>query len=149
MKKILLIALLAMFGLNASAQNAHENTLKLFKLMGIEKNADAMAQNMQTMFSQTMAKSDPKKAKEMAAFIASEMKILTPKLVADMVPIYEKHFTAAELQKYIDFYSTPAGQKLINSAPLLQKEMMGGMMTKYIPEMQKRIAAKMQETKKK
>ncbi|MFD2147629.1 DUF2059 domain-containing protein [Mucilaginibacter antarcticus] len=149
MKKTLLIVLLAGLGLNASAQTSHANTLKLFKLMGTEKNANAMADNMKAMFSQTMAKADPKRAQEMSAIMASEIKTLAPKLIADMVPIYEKHFTARELQKYIDFYSTPEGQKMVNLGPVLQKEMMSSMMTKYIPEMQKRMAAKMLETKKK
>jgi hypothetical protein len=149
MKKTLLIAFLAAFSLCASAQTSHQNTLKLFKVMGVEKNMNAMAENMKVIMGQSFAKSDPKKAQEMSAIISSEMKILAPKMLADMVPIYEKYFTAAELQAYINFYSTPAGQKMVDLQPLLTKEMMGNMMTKYMPEMQKRITAKMQETKKK
>lgn len=99
---------------------------------------------MTVMLNQSFAKSDPKKAQAMSAIISDELKYLAPKLIADMVPIYEKHFTAQEIQKYTDFYLTPEGQKLINSAPILQQEMMATTMTKYMPEMKKRIAAKMQ-----
>jgi hypothetical protein len=145
MKKTLLLMLMAAFSLQASAQSNHEKTLKLLKLMGFERNLAAIADNMTAVFNQTVSKSDPEKAKQLSTMISNELKYLAPKLIADMVPIYEKHFTAQELQKYISFYSSPEGMKMINSAPILQKEMMATMMTKYIPEMQKRIATKLQQ----
>lgn len=151
MKRSLFIILLTALTISVSAQNPHEKTLKLFKLMGTEKSMDAMSGNMTAMFSQspTMFGGDQKKLKELAAFSQNELKKLTPKIMADMVPIYEKHFTQQEIQKYIDFYSTPEGKKLANSAPILQKEMMVNMMTKYMPQLKSTLTAKMQELRSK
>lgn len=150
MKRSLFIILLAALTINVAAQNPHEKTLKLFKLMGTEKSMDAMSGNMMAMFSQSkIFEGDQKKQKELAAFSQNELKKLTPKIMADMVPIYEKHFTQQEIQKYIDFYSTPEGKKLANSAPILQKEGLTNMMTKYMPQIQKNLIAKMHEIRSK
>ncbi|MGF7079906.1 DUF2059 domain-containing protein [Mucilaginibacter sp. UYCu711] len=147
MKRSLFIILLAAITLNVSAQKSHEKTLKLFKLMGTEQAMDAMSGNMTAIFSQspTMFGGDQKKQKELAAFSQNEIKKLMPQILADMVPVYEKHFTQQEIQKYIDFYSTPEGKKLANSAPVLQKEMITNMMTKYMPQLRSNLTAKMQE----
>jgi hypothetical protein len=151
MKKSLFIILLAALSMNVSAQNSHNKTLKLFKLMGTEKAMDAMSGNMTAMFSQspTMFGGDQKKVKELASFSQNEIKKLMPKIIADMVPVYERYFTQQEIQKYIDFYSTPEGKKLANSAPILQKEMMSNMMTKYMPQLRSNLTAKMEELRNK
>jgi len=39
-----------------------------------------------------------------------------------MIPIYQKHFTEAEIQAINDFYQTPAGKKLIKEMPDIMQE---------------------------
>jgi hypothetical protein len=77
--------------------------------MGSDKNMQAISANIASMFSQSSTKlsADPRKQKEYLVFLQSEMTRLQPLITADMVPLYEKYFTQQEIQKYIDFYSTP------------------------------------------
>ena len=39
-----------------------------------------------------------------------------------LVPLYERHFTGAELSELIRFYRTPVGAKTINVMPVLMQE---------------------------
>lgn len=41
-----------------------------------------------------------------------------------IVPIYEKHFTAEEMEAAIAFYRTPAGQSMLRKMPLVMGEAM-------------------------
>jgi uncharacterized protein len=51
------------------------------------------------------------------------MKSLNPDEATGMViPIYDRHFTLAELQGLIDFYMTPLGQQVIRKLPLVAQE---------------------------
>ena len=42
--------------------------------------------------------------------------------VASIIPLYHRYFTAEEIKGMIAFYSTPLGQKAINSMPGLMSE---------------------------
>ncbi len=46
-------------------------------------------------------------------------------LIEGLVPIYDKYFTAEELQIYIDFYSSPAGRKLVETIPRVMTDSVG------------------------
>ena len=138
--------MIAGFALPAWAQENHEKTLKLFQVMEIDKNISLMTDNMMQMMSKQMPeiKNDTLKH-EFFAYLQTEIKSLTGNLTKEMVPIYEKNFTADEIQKYIDFYSTPEGKKLIESQPELQKQLMGNFMTTEIPAFQQRLMQKLKE----
>lgn len=43
-------------------------------------------------------------------------------MIADMRSIYRRHLTREDVNAYIAFYSTPAGQHLLDLAPLVMKE---------------------------
>ena len=43
-------------------------------------------------------------------------------LLDDVVPIYQRHFCADEIEQFIKFYQTPAGRKLSAEAPAIQRE---------------------------
>jgi hypothetical protein len=57
---------------------------------------------------------------EISKVFAEEM----PKLMAEIVPIYAKHFTQDEVKGLIVFYSTPLGKKTIETMPALMNECM-------------------------
>ncbi len=63
-------------------------------------------------------------------------------MVADIIPIYQKHVSKADLQAITDFYSSPVGQRFLDEQPKMMQEMgaisagrmqqkLGGMMEKY------------------
>jgi len=43
-------------------------------------------------------------------------------LIGRLIPIYDKHYTQEELQKIIQFYESPAGQKVITATPEILNE---------------------------
>jgi len=78
-----------------------------------------------------------------------ETKALSKKLInEDMVTIYDKYFTESEIQKFIDFYLSPEGKKLIEATPNMQNEIMAIMATKYMPELTTKFKNKLEESKK-
>jgi hypothetical protein len=60
-----------------------------------------------------------------------------------MVPVYQKHFTHADLESLTAFYSTPVGQKILHEMPEISAETMQSMM----PIMQKQMAAMQQRVR--
>lgn len=46
-------------------------------------------------------------------------------IIEGLVPIYDKYFTQEELQAYIDFYSSPAGRKLVETIPHVMTDSVG------------------------
>ena len=45
-------------------------------------------------------------------------------LVDMLVPVYSRHLTLDDLQKIIEFYQTPVGQKYAEKTPLIMQESM-------------------------
>jgi hypothetical protein len=43
-------------------------------------------------------------------------------LIALVIPIYERHFTHAEVKELIEFYQSPLGQKMLAKMPLVSTE---------------------------
>ena len=52
-----------------------------------------------------------------------------------MIPIYDKHFTEAELREFVAFYKTPAGKKSITLLPQLMMETMTTFSEKVSPKL--------------
>ena len=51
------------------------------------------------------------------------------------IPVYDKHYSEAELRDLIAFYKSPVGQKSISLAPQLMADMMGGFIEKIGPRL--------------
>lgn len=45
-------------------------------------------------------------------------------LVQRLLPVYDKHFSAAEIKELLRFYETPLGKKLTRSLPMLNQELL-------------------------
>ena len=58
-----------------------------------------------------------------------------------MIPVYQKHFTKADIDSLIAFYSSPTGDKLLRDMPSIMEESMQNAtptMLKYIETVRKR-----------
>ena len=66
-----------------------------------------------------------------------------------MVTLYSKYFTNDEIQYYIDFYATPAGKKMLELTPTIQKEFMTSFMANDMPSFQAKLKVKLDEMHKK
>lgn len=154
MKKLTLIFSICLMSiLSAQAQSKHESVLKLINLMQQDAMVDKMFEGMSSSFSQqiqSQAKDSAAqvKAKAMMDAMFGSIKGITKKLInEDMVALYEKYFTEADIQSYIRFYQSTSGKKMITVMPDMQKDIMNIMMTKYIPELKTTMEKKEKELK--
>lgn len=65
-------------------------------------------------------------------------------MMSDATVVYRHHMTRADADAYIAFYSTPAGQHLIEAQPLIMREYMGVVMGR-VRERSVKMAAAMQQ----
>ena len=75
----------------------------------------------------------------------------TDELVKELVPIYQKHLTKDEVQSLTDFYSTPAGQALLQKMPVVMQESMevgSEYAQRHQESLQKKISVRVEEFKK-
>lgn len=50
-------------------------------------------------------------------------------MIADAVPVYQRHITKSDADAVIAFYSSPAGQRLLDGIPAITQEYMGIVMS--------------------
>jgi hypothetical protein len=64
-------------------------------------------------------------------------------MIADAVPVYLRHISKADADAVIVFYSSPAGQRLLDEQPAIMKEYMGVVMS-HMQTRSKRLTDEMQ-----
>lgn len=156
MKKVVLVFLFCVTALiNSYSQTKQESIKELFHLMQQDSLMDKMFASMvPTMINQMQSQSPIKdstarvRSNEMMNSTMQTVKEITKRIInEDVVLLYDKYFSESEINDFIAFYKSPSGQKLLKATPDIQKDMMLVMMKKYIPEIQKAIKAKVEETK--
>ena len=155
MKKVFLLAtLVILMSFNLSAQTKKDKIIQLFGLMNTDKMVNTMVGNMSKMFQNQSSELKNSKndsiQQEYFSYVMSETKEFSKKLINDdMVNIYDKYFTEQEIQKYIDFYNTPAGKKFIDQSPNIQNDMMTNVINNYLPDLKTKFKNKLDELNKK
>ena len=156
LKKLIISIFLLGFTVASYGQDKQADLKKLFGLMQTDKMINGIMDNMSTMIKQ-QASSEFKssdantKAKfdKYMEFVMSETKELSKKLInVEMVQIYDKHFTQSEIKDLIAFYESSTGKKMIEKTPEISKDLMESMMSKYLPEFQEKMKARLDELKK-
>jgi hypothetical protein len=131
-------------------QPSKEQLAKLFEVMQVRQQVAALMQMLPAMIQQQVQQQQ----KEMTANLPENAKI-TPEqqaaldkvtshfldkamsiysvdeMLHDMATIYQRHFTRDDVNAYIAFYSTPAGQRLLQMTPVIMQE--------YMPVVMQRI----------
>jgi hypothetical protein len=64
---------------------------------------------------------------------------LIDEMVAEMVPLYARHFTVAELQQLSAFYQSPLGAKMLTTMPQIMNESMQISQKILMPRVKKHI----------
>jgi hypothetical protein len=133
----------------ADQQPTKEQLTKLFELMRIKQQISSMTKMMPAMMRQQMqahVKEMQKNHPELAAMTEEQrqasMKVeskfmekvvdlyTSDEMIADMEGIYQKHLTRSDVDGIIAFYSSPAGQHMVDMAPVIMQE--------YVPLMMQR-----------
>ncbi|HEY6838620.1 MAG TPA: DUF2059 domain-containing protein [Geobacteraceae bacterium] len=147
-----LVFLLTMGSATAAelSKEFQSDILKLLKMTGAEAIGLQMGVAVSNQAIDNLAKEEtdiPPKAvdiikEEINKIYAEEM----PSLMAQIVPVYAKHFTPEEVKGLIAFYATPLGQKSIKEMPTLLNECMQvgrawgeGLTPKVLPRLEERL----------
>lgn len=159
MKRILVltILILAMGGYAAAQQNpadapaTKEDIEKYLQVMHsremMTKMVDAMSKPMHQMVHEQYLKDKDRLPPDFEARMNKMMDDMYKSFPWDdmldaMVPVYQKHFTKADVNTLVAFYSTPTGQKLIQDTPAIMADVMQSvmpMLQKQMDTMQKRL----------
>jgi hypothetical protein len=142
-------------------QPTTEQLAKLFELMRFKQQMATMTKMMPTLMQQQfsaqikqMQKDHPEKApmteeqqqasaKVMGKFMERAMSINTSdELIADMSALYQKHLSRSDVDGIIAFYSSPAGQHMLDRTPVIMSEFMPTVM-KRVQERMKPIVEEM------
>ncbi len=125
--KLLSCTVALLFSLQAQAEPATRATIEKFlQVTEAASMMDQAYQNMDQMTAQMLASSgldvtkDPqvqKDMQEMNALVRTEMS--WDKLEEPLIALYGNVFSEAELQDIIEFYQSPAGQKMLKRQPEL------------------------------
>lgn len=139
MKNFLLCIIVLTSSVHALAQNPKAEKVKRFlELSGTRKLTTQTMSNMIAMYKTNYPATDSSFWNEF------QKELKTDDLIDLMVPVYEKHFSDRELDALIGFYSTPTGQKIVETTPLISSECMAiGM--KWGKDLGERVDRKMKE----
>jgi uncharacterized protein len=134
-----------------------EEAQRLFDVMHSRQNskelAGRMSKQLLTMSSSILEKQFPnataERKEQMRAFANSTtQKMLAnapfDEMIQAQLPVYQRHFTHAEIQQMIEFYLSPVGQKFIIEMPVIASE---GMQASF-PILQKWMETAMVEMRK-
>jgi hypothetical protein len=142
-------------------QPTKEQLAKLFEVMQIREQVGAVMQMFPVMMQQQVRQQEkdiraslPASARitpeQQAAldklterYLEKAMNLYTvDEMLDDMAAIYKRHFTRADVDVYIAFYSTPAGKHLLQMTPVIMQEYMPVVMQR-VQERSKDLTAQM------
>jgi hypothetical protein len=131
---------------NADTPATREDISRMFNVMNIEAQTrqvmDQVMQQMRSMNREQMKKRRPEITDEELSRMDKESEEIAKsfpvdELLEDMIPVYQKHLSRADVDAIISFYSSPTGQKMLREMPAMMSE---GMQAAY-PRMQKNLDA--------
>jgi hypothetical protein len=124
-------------------QATKEQVAKLFEVMHIREQMESMMKMFPSMIQQQVRQQEKAMTENrsasgsltpeqqaaldrvMSRFLDKAMNLFTvDEMLDDMAAIYQRHFTRDDVNAYIAFYSTPAGQHLLQITPVIMKEYM-------------------------
>ena len=145
-------------------QATTEQLAKLFDVMRIKQQMQSMRmmvpgmvqQQIQSAMKQTEAdlpagsKLTPEKREKMQAimnkYVGKAMDLYpTDEMLTDMTAIYQKHLSKDDVEGLIAFYSSPAGQHLLDAQPVIAQEYMPMVMGKVAQRSQAMTKEMMRE----
>jgi uncharacterized protein len=127
------LAISPAFAQTVDTPATREDILKLFDTMKIHDQMrlimESVLKQQRAMIHEALKKRDPNvsddELKHLDQFMSDVMKD-TPinELLDDMIPVYRKHLTKADVNAMDAFYASPTGQKLLREMPEMTAESM-------------------------
>jgi hypothetical protein len=145
-------------------QPSREQLAKLFEVMQIREQAAALMKMLPAMAQQQIreqveamtanlpegTKTNPELQagldKVMDRYLEKAVNLYSvDEMLDDMATIYQRHFTREDVDAFIAFYSTPAGQHLLAITPVIMQEYMPVVMQRVQERSKNLIAGMMKE----
>ena len=110
-----------------------EEVLKLLDLLKIKDSmqitVDAMKEQMkgsaEESFREKIPNPTPEQLKSLNGVVDEVFKTLVfDDLITDVVPVYQRHLSHADVQAIVAFYSSPAGKKIMREEPAMIRDSM-------------------------
>jgi hypothetical protein len=107
--------------------------MKLLELMhvqdGLQITLDAMKDQLKGGADQALREKivnpSPEQIRAAHNIVDEEFQRLSlDSMIQDIVPVYQRHFTRADVDALIAFYSSPAGRKIVREQPAMLRESM-------------------------
>ena len=155
-KLVLFFALFTSVSFAGFSQTKQENIKEMLKLMQVEqmisKSYEGMIPMIQKQMESQVGASMTEKKKENQRKVLTKVMDLSKEMATDLINneapgIYDRNFTEDEIKELMTFYKSPIGKKSIELMPNIQKELMGVMLSKYLPNFQMKVKALMDEAK--
>jgi hypothetical protein len=105
-----------LFDVMASREQVHQMMEQMFAQMRA-LNRQEMKKRHPDVSEEEMARADRSSEDLIKNFPVDEM-------LADMIPVYQRHFTRTEIEGLASFYSSPIGQKFLHEMPSVTAETM-------------------------
>ncbi len=155
-KSVLLFVLFSSVSFAGFCQTKQENIKEMLKLMQVEQMISQSYAGMIPMIQKQMESqagaSMTEKKKENQRKVLTKVMDLSKEMATDLINneapgIYDRNFTEDEIKELMTFYKSPTGKKSIELIPNIQKELMGVMFSKYLPNFQMKVKVLMDEVK--
>jgi hypothetical protein len=130
-------------------QPTKEQLAKLFEVMRVREQLASVTKMMPAMMQQQMQAQFQQRQKdhpEMASMTEEQQQVFgkvmnkymqrvmnlytTDEMIADMSDLYQKHLIRSDVDALIAFYSSPAGQHMLDIVPIIMKEFMPMVMSR-------------------
>ena len=125
---------------------------RLLAMTGSLALSKQMANAVTVSMTQTLKQARPDIPEKVLDMMATEVSATfdenMPSLKDEMIPLYHRHFSAAEIKGLVNFYSTELGQKTIQVMPVLMQEgMLAGQRwgQSLAPKIKQRVAARLKQ----
>jgi hypothetical protein len=135
-------------------QASKEDVLRLMDVLKLRENmkqmlavmGEHMSQSMDAVLDRQMPNVSVEERAKLKAEINAESKETLDQMLAgdfvngvieDMVPVYQRHFSKADMDAIVAFYLSPAGQHFVDAMPAVTAEGMAAMQPRMQAEMEK------------
>ncbi len=138
-----------------------EDVVKLFELMHVQQQTQAAIESMlkeqRVMVREALRKRHPEISEEDLKSADKYMDDFwrdfpVAQMLDDMIPVYQKHLTKADVGAMSIFYASPTGQKLLREMPAIMTESMQAMMPhlqESMDQMMERVEKQTEEQRQK
>jgi hypothetical protein len=123
----------------AGDQPSRDELMKMFAVLRVRQQTENM---MQTVLAQMKQQTEgdiqkrypnltPEAQAKLEASINDAVNLYpVNEMVDDLIPVYQKYLTKADVAAIVGFYGSPAGQHFLDKMPVMTQEAMKTMMTK-------------------